>query len=182
MNEIASAGQLRMAYLRWALFTVPAIVFLGFLSGQVSNSGYGNPWFDTLEKPAFMPPGWVFPVAWTILYILLGLSIAMILHARGAKGRGLAIGLFVVQMLCNLAWTPLFFRAHMVSEAFWLILLMIALTLVTAWLFSRIRMAAALMLLPYLAWLAFAATLTYSVDRLNPGASTLVVPALRTQI
>lgn len=58
MNEIASPGQLRLAYLRWALVTVPVIVLLGFLSGQLANSGFGNRWFDALEKPALMPPGW----------------------------------------------------------------------------------------------------------------------------
>ena len=63
MNEIASPGQLRLAYLRWALVTVPVIVLLGFLSGQLANSGFGNRWFDALEKPALMPPGWAFGVA-----------------------------------------------------------------------------------------------------------------------
>src|SRR4051812_28155151 len=80
--EIASRSQLRMSYLRYALFTVPAILLLGTLSGRASMSGYGNPWFDALAKPGFMPPGWAFGVAWTILYILLGLSLAMILNAR----------------------------------------------------------------------------------------------------
>ena len=91
MNEIASPGQLRLAYLRWALVTVPAIVFLGFLSGKLANSGYGNRWFDALVKPDFMPPGWAFGVAWTILYILMGLALAIVIHARGARaGRWLS--------------------------------------------------------------------------------------------
>ena len=91
MNEIASPGQLRLAYLRWALVTVPVIVLLGFLSGQLANSGFGNRWFDALEKPALMPPGWAFGVAWPILYIAMALALAIVLHARGAKGRGTAI-------------------------------------------------------------------------------------------
>ena len=74
-----------MSYIRWALFTVPAIVFLGLLSGRVSNSGYDNQWFAALVKPTFMPPGWAFPVAWTILYILLGFALAVVIHARGAR-------------------------------------------------------------------------------------------------
>ena len=74
MNEIASQGQLRLAYLRWALVTVPAIVFLGFLSGRLANSGYGNRWFDALDKPPLMPPGWAFGAAWTILYVLMALA------------------------------------------------------------------------------------------------------------
>ena len=98
MMEIASRGQLRMAYARYALVTVPAILLLGTLSGKVSNSGYGNPWFDALAKPSFMPPGWAFPVAWSLLYILLGLSLAIILNARGAKGRGLAVGLSLIHI------------------------------------------------------------------------------------
>ncbi|WP_375183836.1 tryptophan-rich sensory protein, partial [Marinobacter sp.] len=73
MNEIASQGQLRLAYLRWALVTVPAIVFLGFLSGRLANSGFGNRWFASLNLPVLMPPGWAFAVAWTILYILMAL-------------------------------------------------------------------------------------------------------------
>ncbi|MDR7153736.1 tryptophan-rich sensory protein [Sphingobium xenophagum] len=182
MNEIASPGQLRLAYLRWALFTVPAIVLLGFLSGRLANSGYGNRWFDALEKPALMPPGWLFGVAWTSLYVLMGLALAIVLHARGAKGRGPAIALFLVQLFMNLAWSPLFFRAHQVGSALVLILALIVVVAVTAWLFARIRRVAGLLLLPYLAWLAFASFLNYEIGRLNPDAETLVAPALSTQI
>lgn len=182
MNEIASQGQLRMSYVRWALFTVPAILFLGFLSGEVSNSGYRNRWFAMLEKPEFMPPAWVFPVAWSVLYLLLGLALAIILHARGARLRGLAIGLFLLQLVANYLWSPLFFRAHMVTEAFWLILFIFAVSALAAWLFARIRPLASVLMLPYLGWLIFAAMLTQAVDQLNPDASTLVVPALKTHI
>ena len=182
MNEIASPGQLRLAYLRWSLLTVPAIVLLGFLSGRLANSGYGNRWFDALEKPALMPPGWLFGVAWTILYILMGLALAIVLHARGAKGRGPAIVLFLVQLVMNLAWSPLFFRAHQVGSALMLILALIVVVAITIWLFARIRRVAGLLLLPYLAWLAFASFLNYEIGRLNPDAETLVAPALSTQI
>ena len=182
MNEIASPGQLRLAYLRWSLLTVPAIVLLGFLSGRLANSGYGNRWFDALEKPALMPPGWLFGVAWTILYILMGLALAIVLHARGAKGRGPAIVLFLVQLVMNLAWSPLFFRAHQVGSALMLILALIVIVAITIWLFGRIRRVAGLLLLPYLAWLAFASFLNYEIGRLNPDAETLVAPALSTQI
>jgi benzodiazapine receptor len=87
-----------MSFLRYALVTVPLVLLLGTVSGRLAGSGYGNPWFDALVKPALMPPGWVFGVAWTLLYICLGLALAMILHARGARGRRLAIGLFLAQL------------------------------------------------------------------------------------
>lgn len=182
MNEIASRGQLRLAYLRWALVTVPVIVLLGFLSGKFANSGFGNRWFDALEKPALMPPGWAFGAAWTVLYILMGLAFAMILHARGARGRGVAIALFLLQLLLNLFWSPLFFRAHQVGNALILILILLVVVVVTALMFARIRQVAGLLLLPYLAWLVFASFLNYEIGRLNPGAETLVAPALKTQI
>ena len=177
MTGIASRAQLRMSFLRYALFVVPLVLLLGILSGRASNSGYGNAWFAALAKPEAMPPGWVFGAAWTFLYILLGLALAMILHARGAKGRERAIGLFVVQLLINYAWSPAFFAYHKVDLALGMIAAMIVLTLATALLFARIRRAAALLLLPYLAWLCFAAYLTLGIATLNPGAETLVPQA-----
>ena len=182
MNEIASPGQLRLAYARWALVTVPVILFLGFLSGRIANSGYGNRWFDALAKPELMPPGWAFGVAWSILYALMALALAMVLHARGAKGRGLAIALFLVQLALNLSWSPLFFRAHQIGNALVLILALFVLVGITTALVWRIRRAAGLLLLPYLAWLAFASWLNYEIGRLNPEAESLAAPAFRTQI
>ena len=182
MTEIASRSQLRMAYLRFALFTVPAVLLLGTLSGRAAGSGYGNSWFDALAKPSFMPPGWAFPVAWTTLYILLGLSLAMILNARGARGRGIAVTLFLVQLALNYSWSPIFFAAHKVGLALLVIVAIIVLTAVTAWLFARIRKAAGWLLLPYLAWLCFAATLNYQIGRLNPDAERLAPGTSGTDI
>jgi benzodiazapine receptor len=180
--EIASRSQLRMAYLRYALFTVPAVLLLGTLSGRAAGSGYGNPWFDGLAKPIFMPPGWAFPVAWTLIYILLGLSLAMILNARGARGRAIAVTLFLVQLALNFSWSPIFFALHQIGLALSVIVAIIALTLVTAWLFHRIRSAAAWLLIPYLAWLCFAGALNYEIGRLNPDAERLAPGTSGTDI
>lgn len=174
MGGIASAAQLRVSYLRWALVTVPAIVLLGTLSGVVANSGNGNPWFAALAKPAFMPPGWAFGVAWTILYILMGLAFAVILNARGARGRSAAITAFVIQLLLNLCWSPLFFALHQVMPAFGLILVIFVLASITVALFFRIRKMAGILLLPYLGWLIFAALLNWQIHALNPDGG--VVP------
>lgn len=182
MSEIATQGQLRMSYLRWALVTVPAIVLVGSLSGLLSNSGYGNRWFAALDLPAITPPGWVFATVWPILYICLGLSLAMILHARGAKGRGFALLLFFVQLIANFAWSPLFFGRHEVSTALYLIIFILMVTVATALAFLPIRKAAAWLLVPYMAWLAFAAVLNFQIDQRNPDAETLVPAAASTQI
>lgn len=174
MTAIASKSQLRMSFLRFALFTVPAILLLGTVAGRLANSGYDNAWFAALQKPDIMPPGWLFGAAWGVLYILLGLAIAIVLNARGARGRRLAITLFVAQLLLNFSWSPTFFALHKIDTALIIIVAMFVLAAATTVLFARIRKSAALLMLPYLAWLAFAALLNYQIGQLNPNAENLV--------
>lgn len=155
---------------RSAFIAVPVILLLGIGSGRVSNSGYGNPWFDALIKPAIMPPGWAFGVAWTALYIMMGLAIALVWSSEMSRRRGLAIGLFIVQLALNLAWSPVFFAMHQILPGFVLILTILVLAIATAIAFWQIRPIAGLLLLPYLGWLAFAANLNWQFHLLNPGA------------
>jgi tryptophan-rich sensory protein len=171
-----------MSFLRYALVTVPLVVLLGTISGRASGSGYGNPWFDALAKPDFMPPGWVFGAAWTILYILLGLVLAMLLHARGAHRRGRVIALFLLQLALNYAWSPVFFAWHQVGTALTLVGAMIALTVALVVLLWPIRRVAALLMLPYLFWLCFAALLTASIYTLNPNAAEVAPQQESTDI
>ncbi|WP_164117741.1 TspO/MBR family protein [Sphingorhabdus sp. Alg239-R122] len=173
MTELASRTQLRMTFLRWALFIIPLIMLLGFMSGQASGSGEENIWFQMLQKPEAQPPGWAFGVAWTILYFMMGLALTLVVCARGAAQRGLAVALFVVQLALNLAWSPLFFALHQVTYAFYLILLIFLLATATTIVFGRIRPLAAWLMVPYLAWLCFAAILNKQFDELNPDAETL---------
>jgi tryptophan-rich sensory protein len=181
MVGIATKGQLRMSFLRWALVLVPLILLLGLLSGAVSGSG-DNAWYRELAKPSFVPPSYLFAIVWPILYILMGIALALVIHARGSGRRGLAIGLFVAQLAANLLWSPIFFGMHQVSFAFLWLLLVLVLAAATTVAFWRARKAAALLMLPYMAWLCFAAILNFSIDRLNPSAETLVVGQASTQI
>nr|WP_274615582.1 TspO/MBR family protein [Sphingomonas sp. ACRSK] len=174
VNEIASRAQLRAGFLRWAIVTVPLVLLLGLVAGSLVPAGSQNAWYAALAKPWFTPPDWAFPVAWTLIYLLLGVALAMVLDARGARGRGIAVSAFVVQLVLNLAWMPLFFGAHRVSAALALILVLLVLVALTAWLFARIRPRAALLFVPYVAWLILATALTWEIDRRNPGAETLV--------
>lgn len=173
MQGIASKSELQMSFLRYALFTVPAVVLLGTLSGLLANAGYANPWFVALAKPPIMPPGWVFAVAWTSLYTLLGLSLAMLLYAKGARNREKALTLFALQLLLNFAWSPLFFAAHKVSLALSVIAAMIVVAIFMILFFWKIRRWAAFLIIPYLCWLLFALNLNYQVLILNPHAETL---------
>lgn len=182
MSEIASKGQLRLAYLRWAVVTVPFILLLGLTSSRLAPTGSQSPWYMALSKPEMTPPDWVFPVAWSALYVLLGLALAMIINARGSKLRGPAIVLFAVHMAFNLAWSPVFFGMHQVVVAFGILVVMFLLALATTVVFGKIRTGAALLLLPYLGWLVFAGILNWQIHELNPNAETLVTSGGTTQI
>lgn len=170
MSELASPGQLRASFLRWALVLVPGIVLLGFLSGRVSASGANNPWFAELVKPEFYPPPATFGIVWTILYVAMALALALVVTARGASGRGAAIWVFVVQLVLNLAWSPLFFGMHQLTAALYLLLAIDVAVLATLVLFWRVRPMAGMLLLPYLAWVLFATVLNWQFLEANPDA------------
>ena len=164
------------------MFVVPAIMFAGFLSSAVSGSGEENSWFAELIKPDAQPPGWVFGAARSVLYFMIAIAFSMILHARGARARGLAIGLFMAQLLLNLSWAPIFFGKHQVTTASYLIVFILALAIAATVVFGRVRKAAAWLMVPYLVWLSFASILNFQIDRLNPDAEGLYVPAASSQI
>ena len=153
-----------------ALWTVPLIVGVGSLSGYLSNSGFGNPWFDTLQKPSFMPPGWAFGLAWTTLYTMLGIALATILNEPPSKGRTIAIRAFVAQLILNFLWSPIFFAAHDIKTAGIVIVAMIFVAAVALVKFGQLRPLAGALMIPYLGWLMFAAALNMEIGRLNPGA------------
>ena len=168
MTALASRGQLRASLLRWSLFTVPACVLLGFLSGYLFQSGPENPWFAILEKPAIYPPPSLFGIVWTILYVMMGFALAMVCAAWGAKGRTLAIVLFAVQFALNLAWTPVFFGAQEIGGALIVIAALDLALIATIAAFWRVRRLAAVLLLPYLAWALFATLLNWQFLQMNP--------------
>lgn len=182
MGQIASRSQLNMAFFRKAVVTVPLVVLLGTAAGRLANSGYDNLWFAALVKPAAMPPSWAFGVVWGLLYVLLGIALAIVLNARGNRARETAVALFALQFALNLAWSPLFFALHQVTLAFYLIVAMFLAALATTFAFRLVRPAAAWLMVPYLAWLCFAAALNYDYLRLNPDAEALVPGAVTTQI
>ena len=153
---------------RIALFTVPAILGIGFLMGRISNSGYGNDWFDALQKPAAMPPGWLFGAAWSVLYVLLGIAIALILAAPKSKPRDAGIALFALQLALNFSWSPIFFGLHKAQLALSVIAAMLVLSIGAAIAFAKVRPAASLLMIPYLAWLCFATYLNFEIVALNP--------------
>lgn len=178
MNVIASRSQLRASLIRWALFTVPLVVLLGFIAGQAGSPN--TLWFQSLVKPSIYPPPATFGIVWTVLYAIIGFSLALVCSSWGARGRGLAIGLFVVHFLCNLAWTPVFFGNQNIEGGLMVLGLVDFTLLLVIAAFWRVRHSAALLLLPYLAWVGFATVLNYEFQRLNPDGGQ-DVPSASTQ-
>lgn len=166
MNVLASPAQLRASFLRWALFMVPLILLIGFAAGQLG--GPDTPWFAGLVKPAIYPPPAVFGIVWTALFVMIGLALALVASAWGAHGRGAALVAFAIHFVITQSWTAVFFGmqdmiAALMVLGFGVASLAIALALV--W---RVRRAAVLLLLPYLAWLCFASALNYQFIAENP--------------
>ena len=133
-----------------------------WFTGSVSN------WYYELDKPFFNPPNWVFGPVWTALYILMGIA-AFLVWQRGLSERAVRIALifFAVQLLLNSIWTPLFFGLKSPLIAFVDISLLWLAILLTMIAFNKVSKIAALLLLPYLLWVSFAAILNASIWMLN---------------
>jgi len=121
-------------------------------------------WYDDLSKPAFTPPNWLFPVAWTLIYLLLawiGQRLALI------PGSQVLLALWAAQIALNTLWTPVFFGAHRILAGMIIITLLWLVVAVMVLLAMRLDVISALLLLPYLAWLSVAAALNYTILRKN---------------
>jgi tryptophan-rich sensory protein len=170
MNRLASPAQLRASFYRWALFLVPLLLLLGFVSGKIAGSGADNPWFAPLAKPGTFPPPAAFAIVWTVLYALMGVAFALVCSAWGARRRAWAIALFVIQLLINLAWSPVFFGLHEMWIALGVLLALDVAALLTTALFWRVRRLAGWLMVPYVLWILFATVLNWQFIELNPRA------------
>ncbi|MDA0820527.1 MAG: tryptophan-rich sensory protein [Proteobacteria bacterium] len=178
MNVIASRSQLRASFFRWALFTVPLIVLLGFVAGQLGSPN--TLWFQSLAKPDIFPPPAAFGIVWSILYVMIGIALALVCSSWGARGRGVAIGIFAAHFLFNLAWTPVFFGNQNILGGLIVIAIVLLTLLAVIDAFWKVRKLAALLLLPYLAWIGFATLLNYEFLVANPDGGQSI-PSNATQ-
>lgn len=135
----------------------------GSLSALLSQSGMAA--YAMMNKSALSPPEWVFPVVWTILYVLMGIASYLVLTS--GKPNDAALTVYAIQLFFNFFWSILFFRLGLCVTAFiWLVLLWF-LILGTTVLFYRIVKAAGYLMIPYLLWVAFAGYLNLSICLLN---------------
>lgn len=154
-----------------AVVLLPLLLGAGFLLARVSGSTEDNLWYQSLTLPSLQPPGPVFGIAWSLLYSLLAVSAALVWGGAEGRQRGQALGLFALGMVINWSWSPVFFLGHQIEAALAIIVVMLVVAVVTLLAFARVSRLAAALMLPYIAWLMFAAGLNAAILQLNPVAS-----------
>lgn len=148
------------------LVAIAIPLLVGGLSALLTKDSMAN--FEQLNKPPLSPPGWLFPVVWTVLFALMGIASYLIYTSDAdKKSKTTALTFYAVQLFFNFLWSIIFFNLEAYLFAFiWLVILW-ALILITIILFYRIRKSAAWLMLPYLLWVTFAGYLNFSIYLLN---------------
>ena len=154
--------------IKWKLL-IPAVLLpltVGGLAALLTGSAMDN--YSQVTRPPLSPPGWLFPLAWSLLYILMGIS-SYIVATSSVSGerRERALCVYALQLAVNFAWPIIFFKLSAYGAAFFWLLLLVVLVLITILLFWHISKTAGKLLLPYLLWLLFALYLNLGVWLLN---------------
>lgn len=140
---------------------------VGITSGILAGAG-NNMWFQTLEKPSWNPPAYLFGPVWTILYLLMGISLGLIWTNKSPEiSKREPYALFAIQLFLNFWWSILFFLFHSPALALANIVLLVLFITLTIFSFSSFSRIASWFLVPYLAWVCFASYLNYTIWILN---------------
>ncbi len=123
-------------------------------------------WYSTLNKPVLNPPDWIFGPVWTTLYLLMGISLWLVWKSNSTEKKK-AIWLFLVQLVLNAIWSPIFFGSHLIGNALAVIILLWAAIVLTILIFKKISKLAAWLLVPYVLWVSFATYLNFAIWILN---------------
>jgi len=136
-------------------------------TGGWVTSGSVDTWYPALQKPSFNPPGWVFAPVWTLLYLMIAFAGWRAWRSCAPSALRTAMLVYAAQLALNLAWSFVFFGGQMIGAALAVILLLLAAIFVNAALFWRADRLAGSLLLPYAAWVGFAAVLNFALWKLN---------------
>ena len=140
---------------------------LTFAVASVAAQFQPGEWYRQIAKPSWTPPGWIFPPVWTALYFAMATAAWLVWKRRGAKSRGPALTVWLVQLILNGLWSWLFFGQQMIGLALADIVLLLAAISFTTVLFWRQSTAAGWLFLPYLAWVGFATVLNLTIWLMN---------------
>lgn len=142
-------------------------IVITFCASLVSIFAQPDLWYDSLQKPVWNPPPWIFGPVWTLLYLMMAVAAWLVWKRVGLMHRAMAF--YFIQLALNAAWSPIFFGAHQLGWAFAEIILLWLAILLTAKSFHHASKPAGWMLAPYLAWVTFAAFLNFTLWRMNAG-------------
>lgn len=134
--------------------------------GGLATAGSVSDWFQTLNRPSFQPPDWLFGPVWTVMYGLMAVA-AWLVYVKTSRFRSIPMALFAVQLGLNIAWSIIFFGLHRPGLAVLDILLLLVAIIATTIAFWKVSVTAGSLMLPYLAWVVFAAVLNFSLWQLN---------------
>jgi len=155
-----------MSNQRSVLGAIVAIV-ITFGAAFVGSRFPVDEWYTALAKPSWNPPNWLFGPVWSILYLLIAISVWLVWRKEGLRAAILPLIVFLLQLVLNAAWSWLFFGLHELGYAFVEIVVLWVAIVVNTILFWRINPISGILLLPYLAWVTFASVLNYTIWRLN---------------
>jgi len=137
-------------------------------AGWLGSQFQPGEWYSRLAKPSWTPPNWLFGPVWSALYVAMAVAAWLVWRQAGLRGAAAPLAVFVVQLVLNAAWSWLFFGLHRPDLAFAEIALLWLAILATLVLFWRRKALAGTLILPYLAWVTYAASLNLGLWRLNP--------------
>ncbi|MEZ6132054.1 MAG: TspO/MBR family protein [Planctomycetaceae bacterium] len=150
---------------RWNVLV--GFMLLSFAAAAIGSQFSPGEWYRSLQRPDLAPPNWVFGPVWTVLYLMMAVSGWVMWISSTGTARRLCTAVFVAQLCLNAAWSALFFGLHRPDWAFFEIVVLWLAIVATIVLFRRESTAAAWLLVPYLAWVSFAAFLNYGFWTLN---------------
>jgi len=144
-----------------------AITFLAAFIGNFFTMPNIQTWYATLNKPSFSPPNWLFGPVWTILFILMAIAAFLVFQTKDNSKRKTALTFYFIQLVFNSFWSILFFGLHSPKFAFFEIIILWILILITLIKFLKIKKIAGLLLVPYLLWVSFASILNLFIWLIN---------------
>jgi tryptophan-rich sensory protein len=135
--------------------------------GAIATTPEIEGWYKTIARPSWTPPDWIFGPVWTTLYVMMAVAAWFVWKPTGFKGAALPLTLFGLQLLLNIAWSWIFFGLHQPGWAFAEIVVLWLMIVATTVAFFRCSTIAGWLLVPYLAWVSFAAVLNFALWRMN---------------
>lgn len=167
METVENSRQSRLHSIAGLLFWLGLCYLIALIGAQVSPGIGPSEWYESIQKPGWNPPSWLFGPVWTSLYTMMGIAAWLVWKNNGWSGARPALVLFLIQLVLNGAWSWIFFGAQSPGWALIEILILLTVILFTTRLFFKYSRAAGWLMVPYILWVSFATVLTGAIWWMN---------------